>query len=313
MINNFFARPETDFGLIMGCAGVNPTVPESVDELAVFLGAPQNWGFNKNGELVHAWLTDEYFKSVEKHRQWYAEGIINRNFLEITFEDAKKYLNTEQAGFLFGTPNDIRSRFSDLTLKNPKARLWYSLQHDDITIGTMGFLGGISMAKIEVKDEVLLRHCLSMINAMGEPEYQALRELGIEGEHFTMVDGVATMSEEQNKKFAATANQIMQFNVFQSVILNPIPVNIIPVIQALNQENPTYADTCVRDPTVPYISETQTFIGITELDPIRVDAINKYIMGTINKNQYEAAQRRWLEVGGAKVTKEFADQAKISR
>jgi putative aldouronate transport system substrate-binding protein len=297
----------------MGCAGSNSAVPEGVDWLAVFLGAPLVWGYNKQGQFTHAWLTEEHTKSVEQFRTWYAEGLVNRNFIEISGEDAKKILNTEEAGLVFLYTDDIQNRFADLYIKNPKARLWYALQINGRTFGTPGFNGLISISKSAVKDEPLLRHCLSFLNNLGSPVWQTITAVGLEGEHYTIVDGYATQNEQQTTKYAATANQYIQINPFGGIIMNPIPVKRIPAIEAIDVERLKYVDTCVTDPTIPFTSPTAVKIGVSDLDPIRCDAINKYIMGTIDKAAYQAAQRSWLEAGGAQVTKEFEDQVKANR
>jgi putative aldouronate transport system substrate-binding protein len=313
LVRGFAARPETRYGIVAGCAGTNPGVPEGLEYLGVYFGAPLYWGYNKQGQFTHAWLTDEYTRAVEQWRTWYADGLVNKNFIEITVEDSKKILNTEEAGFIFIYTDDIQNRFNDLYIKNPKARLWYALEINGIAFGTAGFNSEIAISKSAAKDETLLRHCLSFINGLGSPEWQNVIGIGLEGEHYTVVDGYATQNEQQSAKFAATASQYGQVNCFQGVVLRSIPVKRIPAIEALEVERLKYVDTCAMDPTIPFVSPTATKIGVSDLDPIRCDAINKYIMGTINKTEYQAAQRRWLEAGGAQVTREFEDQVKANR
>jgi putative aldouronate transport system substrate-binding protein len=313
MVRGFAARPETRYGIVAGSAATNPGVPEGIDYLGVYFGAPLNWGNNKQGQFTHAWLTDEYTRAVEQFRTWYADGLLNKNFIEITPEDAKKILNTEEAGFIFIYTDDIQNRFADLGIKNPNARLWYALQIDGISFGTAGFNTEIAISKNAVKDESLLRHCLNFINGLGSPEWQNTVGVGLEGEHYTMVDGFATQNDQQNVKFSATANQYGQINCFGGVVLRSVPVKRIPAIEAIEVERLKYVDTCVMDPTTPYAAPTAVRIGVSDLDPIRCDAINKYIMGVIGKAEYQAAQQRWLAVGGAQVTKEFEDQIKANR
>jgi putative aldouronate transport system substrate-binding protein len=313
LVRGFAARPETRYGIVAGCAGTNPGIPEGVDYLGVYFGAPLSWGYNKQGQFTSAWLTDEYTRAVEQWRTWYADGLVNRNFIEITAEDAKKILNTEEAGFVFIYTDDIANRFSDLYIKNPNARLWYALQIDGISFGTAGFNTAIAVSKSAAKDEALLRHCLSFINGLGSPEWQNVIGIGLEGEHYTMVDGFATQNDQQNAKFSATASQYGQVNCFGGVVLRSVPVKRIPAVEAIEVERLKYVDTCVMDPTIPFVSPTAVRIGVSDLDPIRCDAINKYIMGTIDKAAYQAAQRRWLEAGGTQVTKEFEDQVKANR
>jgi putative aldouronate transport system substrate-binding protein len=313
MVRGFAARPETRYGIVGGSAATNPGIPEGVEFLGVYFGAPLYWGYNKQGQFTHAWLTDEYTRAVEQWRTWYADGLVNRNFVEITVEDAKKILNTEEAGFIFIYTDDIQNRFNDLYIKNPNARLWYALEIDGTAFGTAGFNSEIAISKSVAKDEATLRHCLSFINGLGSSEWQNIIGVGLEGEYYTMVDGFATQNDQQNARFAATASQYGQINCFGGIVLRSIPVMRIPAVEAIEVERLKYVDTCVMDPTIPFVSPTAARIGVSDLDPIRCDAINKYIMGTIDKAAYQAAQRQWLEAGGAQVTREFEEQIRANR
>jgi putative aldouronate transport system substrate-binding protein len=313
LVRGFAARPETKYGLVMGCSQINPAIPEGVDYLGVYMGAPINWGFNKQGQFTHAWLTDEYTQAVEQFRTWYADGLINKNFIEITAEDAKKILNTEEAGFVFLYADNIEDRFRDLYVKNPGAKLWYALEIDGRTFGTGGFNTAFAVSKTATKDETMLRHCLTFINNLAKPEWQAIVRNGLEGDDYSLAGGYATRNEKQQAHYTSYAGQYNQINVFGAIEPNPVPLKMEPASAALMAERLKYVDTCVTDPSLPFISETLTQIGVSELDPIRCDAINKYIMGVINTSAYQAAQQHWLQAGGAQVIKELADQINANR
>jgi hypothetical protein len=40
-------------------------------------------------------------QAVEQLKVWYADGLINRNYIELNSEEARRLLNTEEAGFIF--------------------------------------------------------------------------------------------------------------------------------------------------------------------------------------------------------------------
>jgi putative aldouronate transport system substrate-binding protein len=313
MVRTFAAKPGAKYGLILGCAGNTPEVPGGLNYYSIYRGAPLNYGYDKSGKLLHAWLTDEYTQAVEQFREWYSAGLINRNFVEITHEESLKFINTEEAGFVFITTDDIQSRFADLYKKNPDARMWYAMQINNHTIGSAGFNSAFAFSKSNVKDETLLRHCLQFINNLAAPEWQVIINLGLEGEMYTMVDGYATQSNIQNERFSATANAYAQINCYTGVYPVPVQMKRIPALEAMEVERLNYINTCTMDPTTPYVSNTLAKIGVSELDPIRCDAINKYIMGIIDKAAYQAAQQLWLDSGGATVLKEFDDQIKANR
>jgi putative aldouronate transport system substrate-binding protein len=139
-----------------------------------------------------------------------------------------------------------------------------------------------------------------------------ISSLGLEGEHYTIVDGIATQNREQSDRFSSYGISYGLFSPYEEVIENPLPIKRPDNFSALLTERLDYADSCVMDPTIPYVSETQTRVGISELDPIRCDAINKYIIGAITKAQYQEAQQKWLASGGTQMTKEFNDQIKAA-
>ena len=314
MVRGFAARNETRYGLVMGSAAVNPAIPEAVDYLAIFMGAPLNWGFNRQGQFTHAWLTDEYMQAVEQLRTWYAEGLINRNFVEINSEDAKRILNTEEAGFIFIYCDDIGNRFNDLFVRNPSARLWYAYQLNGRTFATQGFNGVLAISRNA--NESILRHSLSFINNTGTVEFENFLASGLEGVHHTVVDGFLTINQEQGAR-RNLLPPYNQFRPFEGVILPTIRArDTSPTAEAnlaLQQERLQYVNSAVTDPTIPYVSPTQTRIGVSDLDPIRCDAINRYIMGVIDRTAYQAAQQRWLAAGGTQVTREFEEQIRASR
>ena len=314
MVRGFAARNETRYGIVMGCAGVNPAIPEGIDYLAIFMGAPLNWGYNRQGQFTHAWLTDEYMQAVDQFRTWYADGLVNRNFIEINSEDAKRILNTEEAGFIFIYCDDIGNRFGDLFIKNPAARLWYAYQLNGRTFATQGFNGVLAISKNANED--ILRHCLTFINNEGTVEYENFLGSGLEGQHYTMVDGWLTRTQEQNAR-VATIPPYNQLRPYEGVILPTLRARdttpTAAAVQSLIDERLLYVNTAVTDPTIPYVSPTQTRIGVSDLDPIRCDAINRYIMGVIDRAAYQAAQQRWLAAGGAQVTREFEDQIRANR
>lgn len=310
MIRAFAERSETSYGIAAGCGqSTNPSIPEGVPYLAIYMGAPHtDWGYDESGEFTHSWLTEPYTQAVEQFATWYADGLMNKNFLEISVEDSKKLMNTEETGFIFCYCDDMANRFADLYVKNADARLWYALQLNDTTFGTQGFNGTLAISKSATGDEETLKHCLTFIDRLGDTRWQDIISVGLEGEHYTLADGYATQDEAQNTAYSATGAQYGQINCYGGVIMPDVQFKTIASMEALKAERLLYVDTCKMDPTIPFVSDTNVLIGTTELDPIRCDAINKYIMGEITKEEYEAAQQRWLDAGGADVIAEFKAQ-----
>ena len=296
--------------------GINPGsafgVPDGVLYVATWLGAPNGWGFDSNGNLIHTWLTPQFMEALDLFRTWFNDGIMNRNFIEINNEDAKGYINTEEAGIVILAADDIRSRFMDLNVRNPNARLWYSISFNGRQHSTTGFNAGLAFSKRSANTEERLRHALQWVNNLGTPEFQTIRRMGLEGEHYTIVNGVAVQSQEQLDRFARFATSYSAVNVFEDVIDFHVPLEFPANFNSLRQSMRNYDDTATTDPTTPFVSETQSRIGSFELDPLRTDAINKYIAGAITRAQLQEAQQRWLATGGAQVTREFQEQIRAA-
>jgi putative aldouronate transport system substrate-binding protein len=310
MVRGFAARSGTNFGFVEACQGAQ--YPDGINYAAVWLGGFFNYGFDRRGEFTASWLTNEFQQSLDLFKTWYNEGIMNKNFVEVNRNDRYRPVNLEQAGLVFAYTDDISNRFADLEVKNPNARLWYAMEINGRSFGTSGFNGAFVVSKSAAKTETDLRHCLSFIDALGQPEWQKMVDSGIEGEHYTMVDGYATRNSEQNNRFSATGGGYGHLNAFGSIIPNPLPTRNIPAIEAMNVERIKYESSCAMDPTIPFTSETQVKLS-AELDPIKNDAINKYLMGVIDLAAYRAEQQKWLNAGGAQVIKEFGDQVKANR
>jgi putative aldouronate transport system substrate-binding protein len=310
MVRGFAARQGTSFGFVEASQGA--AYPDGVNYIAVWLGAPFNYGFDSKGEFTAAWLTNEFMQSLDLFRTWYAQGIMNKNFIEVNRNDRYKPVNLEQAGLVFAYTDDLGNRFADLAVKNPNARLWYSMETNGRTFGTSGYNGAFTVSKSAAKDETALRHCLAFIDALGKPEWMKTAISGLEGEHYTLKDGYATRTKEQNDRYAATGAGYSHLNAFSAVNPNPLPTIEIPAIAAMNKERIKYDNTCIMDAAGPFISDTQVKYA-AELDPIKNDAINKYIMGVIGKTEFLAARTQWLNAGGAQVLKEFGDQVKANR
>ena len=75
------------------------------------------------------------------------------------------------------------------------------------------------------------------------------------------------------------------------------------------QENAAYA---VSNPANSFISETYIELGV-DLDTIWKDAVNKYIMGEIDVDGYNAEIERWYSEGGADVASEYAECYRIAQ
>lgn len=305
MMKEFKATKGAAYGVTAGGQG---GYPEGFSYLANYLGSPNEWGMDSKGQFNAMWLTDEFLQSLDYWAGWYKEGLVNKNFVEINAEDGKKLINTEETGLIFVYCDDIANRFADLYIKNPAAKLWYAFEINGRTFGTAGFNGALVINKKATKDEAGVKHALNFIDKLGDPAWQTAIRVGLKDKHFTLVDGVANQTPEQNTAYSATGAQYGQVNCYHGVVNPDVKLNLIPAIMAQNEERLKYVDTTSMNMATPMLSETAAKIGKTDLDPIRLDAINKYVMGVITKAEFEKAKTDWLAAGGQKVIDEYKAQ-----
>ena len=150
---------------------------------------------------------------------------------------------------------------------------------------------------------------LSHVFLLGGGEVCDLINWGIEGESYSVEDGKAVQSEEQQTVYATKYNQLRQITPFYTFQNTPAG-SLTAVAQKQRElfaENAQYA---VSDPSLPYISETLTeFGGATgELAVFIEDACTNYVIGEISFEDWQNTLQNWKERGGEKVAEEFAAQ-----
>jgi len=302
-------------GVKYGAVGVDfATGPMyMVQELAIYEGAPNNYGLDSNGNFTFGWLTPEYTKAVDLVRSWYADGLVNKDFMESI--KAEKYMNTEEAGLIFAYADNIYGRYGDLATKNPNAQLWFQLNINNRAIATAGYNGGLVFSKTAVKDEKTLIDCLTFENSLATELSESFIYSGIPGTDYTVgADGVWTQTSDQADHMDNTVGQYAQIRCVET-LLQGIYQKWAPTTDPYDAEFKAQrkvamalpAGGVVADMSSPFISDTLTKSG-ADLLPIMMDAINKYITGDITLDQYKAAQQQWLDTGGQKVIDEYKAQ-----
>lgn len=299
-----------DYGVALGGQG---GLPEGIGYMAIWNGAPNGWGVADDGKVKPAFFFDEYKEAMDWFRDMYAEGLINQNFAELTAEDAKKLVNTEQTGFAFIYVDDIVNRFNDLAVKNPDAKLDFSLDlygNDNVkrSIATAGYNGVIAMSKTAVPDEETLRQCLDYIDKTATPEFNDLMLYGIEGVDHKITDGkFDTTDQAMLENYSKGANQYMQLAAFDTNNIHTKPVITSEIqMKVYEEEGGKHDADAVHNVTQPYLSQSWTEMG-GDLNQISNDAITKYIMGVIDEAGWEDAKQTWLDQGGQAVIDEYTE------
>ena len=312
MIEVFAQREGVKYGLTSGYQSKD-YLPEGLLYTAVYLGSPNNFGLDTDGNFTYAFTTPEYFEAVKIWNYFYTSGLLNKNYLELNQDDGKNisFIN-EETGFVFHYSDGVAGAYADLYVKNPDAQLWYgyaSEGRDGVqrAMATKGFNGIIAFSKTANPEEEDILDCLSWVNAIATPEAATVFSWGAEGYTYEVADGAGTRTEEQYNTYMGGPLFYGQINAFgTSMMSSVVDSTLTELAISARDEKFEYYDIAVGDATVAIDSPTWTEIGTSDLTPIMSDTVNKYIQGLIDEDEYWAGVQEWLDAGGQTVIDEYA-------
>lgn len=247
--------------------------------------------------------TLDFFKKLHQ------EGLINQDFAATSKTDQVNLFTSGKAGAYVGAMSDINSLHKDLIKNAPDAVLDVESMiagptGEASTWAIPGYNNVILFPTSAIKDEAELKQVLAFFDKMMTPEVANLMYWGQEGVHYTVEDGKAKASEDQEK----TEREVKGYK--DSVIGEPETNGMYEGYHDLpgriHAEELTVAneEIAVHDPTAALDSETYTTKGV-ELQTIITDATYKYIYGTLDQAGFEAAVAQWKKQGGEQIIQEF--------
>jgi len=157
---------------------------------------------DSNGGIIHMNLTSNYADYVEYMRSLYVAGAIADEFALFTgTQQEEMFMTGRSATFVKNSWHKYRMEQetaktdpnADVTLiphlKGPKG---YAHIYD------LGYFGGMAISK-KVSEEKMLG-ILEFFNATSDPENYNFVNFGIEGVHYTIVDGFPSLTEQGKKE-----------------------------------------------------------------------------------------------------------------
>ena len=298
----------------IGCSMNNTEMKNDSTLLTVYMGGCNEWQANSDGSFTSKYETETYEKSLTLLHDWYEEGLINKDFP--INEDELSNFTSGRAGMMWlGNLEDASTRISNLNAINPdaKADIFQILTKepggDKHIVGFRGYTGCIAIPTTSVKTEEELLQVLAFLDKLGEPAMCDLFNYGIEGESYSIADGGVTQTEEQLTVYANKYNQLRQITPFYT-FTNLTVSRQTPLAQKVADLMNTNTAYTVFDPSLPFISETETELGGTtgELATFIEDACTNYIIGEISLDDWRKAVETWKGMGGDTVAQEFAQQ-----
>ncbi|MBQ4898699.1 extracellular solute-binding protein [Paenibacillus sp. Marseille-P2973] len=292
-----------------GIADRNELVYGAFKTVSSWFGTPNTWG-TKDGQLQPEFTFPQYIDTMDFFKELRSGGYMNQDFAATSKTDAVNMFTSGKAGmYIGGSMQDIDSLNKDLIKNFPDA----VLDTHSMVAGPdgkfaqwmiPGYNNLVLFPKSAVKDEAELKKILAFFDKMMTPELANMMFWGIEGTHYTVVEGKAKVGdnkeliEREVKPFKDSVIGESETNgMYESY--NTLPGRIHA--EELLKENVKVG---VPDPTAALDSATYTEKGV-ELQQLITDATYKYMYGQIDKAAFEKAVEDWKSRGGSKIIEEY--------
>lgn len=277
------------------------------DSICMWFGAPNGWG-EKDGQLLPAFMFDEYRQGMDYIKGLYDEGILNEDFAVLENSGVKDGFKAGKTGIYISNCDEANSWYTYFNDQKIDATMTVTAQFETpagkVVAPTDGHAGMLSIYSGAVKDEENLKRCLTFLDRCNDKTAEDLLENGIEGIDYTInEDGETITKVEGNPSLGEHDgfNQIMMDVLDNGYNVKP-STDVAIEVKAAQDENMNYI---LANPAKILLlqSETNNANG-SQLDQIMKDARIQYIVGSIDAAGYDAAIENWKNMGGTKVIEE---------
>jgi len=284
----------------------------SLDEMAVWFGAPNGWGKDSQGQLLPAFLTPEYDNFLRAVKRWYGRGWINRDFAIFDPAGWNKTVALGKAGVIV----DITGRGPGIVREATAAQKTVTMNIQGAVEGpqgyrvmaTDGFAGVIAFSKVGIPNVETLKRVLSFIDALNSDQGRDLLLLGREGTDWKKTaTGVQKLTYDGQVLAGVDMAQVLVFPSAPSasVSVAPTPGSVIRTEAAVQADNEKHL---VTNPAVGLTSAIQARRG-SYLQDLIEDARVRYIMGVVDDAGYQALVDHWRQSGGDQLIREINESA----
>ncbi|THF83490.1 extracellular solute-binding protein [Cohnella fermenti] len=292
----------------IGLADRNDLVYGAFKTLASWLGTPNNWG-EQDGQLLPEFMFPQYIASMDVMKEIRDAKAMNQDFAATSKTDQVKLFTSGQAGLYIGSMADVDSLNKDLVKNVPTAvvetqALIKGPNGELSTWAIPGYNNVILFPKSAIKDEAELKGVLAFFDQMMTPEVANVMYWGIEGTHYTVVDGKAKASD--NKELTEREVKGFKDSVIGESDTNGMYEGYYTLEARIHAEQFTLENEkiAINDPAAALDSATYNEKG-TELASIITDATYKYIYGKLDKAGFEKEIDTWKSRGGDKIIEEI--------
>ncbi len=295
---------------VTGLSMKGNNITAKITDVSVYYGAQMEWYWDEATRTVkHETENPAYYQSLNFHRDAYAR----RYFVQDVVELRDEYLPIHQgrAGLAFFSDiNDVIDTQIKTAAVFPDAEIGFTqqLQGPDgsvVSRAHVGYNGGFFVPKTSVRTEARLEEIMKYFDALGSDDAILTLRRGIRDKHYTVQsDGSILSTDEQIKAFR-------EVDFPDASLITPYGVTRVmperfsdPLLQATYDSMANYNGKRYLSIHDVYLSPTLTRLGVN-LTQIIIDARAKYMVGDINRAQFDAEVARWRAAGGDEVKKEL--------
>ncbi|WP_405169116.1 extracellular solute-binding protein [Paenibacillus sp. FSL H3-0286] len=284
------------------------------DTIKLWFGTPNKWGV-QDGKLVPEHEYPEYLEALKFMKKLYNEKLINSDFAVMDSAKWTDPIVNNKAGVIVDVV-DTGARVDDKihAALEKEGKDEPDKHYVDVsggvtgtdgklhTLPTSGFSGMLAIPKSSVKSEEELKRVLAFLDQINNPELQTMLGFGLEGTHYTMVDGFI----ERSKDTVLVESEVEGLNQILAYIPEDKSKTVAQTPLRLKQTEVQKANeaSIVVNPAEAFISTVYSQKG-AQLDNVINDARIKYIVGQIDEAELKSAFDVWRKTGGDDLVKEM--------
>lgn len=283
-----------------------------LNNVAIWMGAPNDWGVDENGELAPAFTFDEYTEALKFFKKCYDEKLVNSDMATYSSDKWNEQFLSGQAGVIIDVADRARRLAQNMSDQDSVDVFGYVTKDastEPRTLPTTGYDGYYVFPTPSVVSEDDLGIVLEVMDKLNSEEAVNLMNYGIEGQHYDLdADGFVVKKDDPElvKQYADLNQLSMGIVTYENGLKTKYTAPVAEKIEKVYEENRGYA---VANPAAPYVSATYSKKG-PQLDAIMDQAKVKFIVGDIDEAGYKAEIERWKSMGGADVIKEMNEAYK---
>jgi len=276
--------------------------------VASWNGVPNEWGM-LDGKLAPAFMFPEYKETMDFFKKLRESGFMNTDFPVTSKTDQQNLMINGKAGVYIGCMCDVQQLYTGASQLNPDVQFDVHNkvvgQSGQFTVWSgPGYNHPYLFPKSAVKTEEELKAVLAFMDGLMNPEIANLLYWGIEGEHYSVIDGKAVPISDRGK----LDREVIPYNTIEvgdpdtsGRLSGSYDYAPMAKAQQLFTDNDSYV---VQDPTLTL--ESQTFTQNKDrLAQLINDATYNYMLGESNEAAFNQAIERWKAEGGAQIIEEF--------